>query len=217
MPWVEKLLRSKVFVVLLIVLPGAWPVWPIAMGNPSVLADPAKYLLHHLGFTASCLLAIVLTFSPLRTLFPRARLAQVINRHRRLVGVSAFVYAVLHVTMHFIYEGGFGTFATDYRKPFIAVGIGAFSILFALAVTSPHAIVRLLGGRRWKWLHRLVYLAAVLVVYHQISARKIFPLQVVWIFGPVLILELLRIVRVLARLRLTPPAKTAEPAFVAPR
>jgi DMSO/TMAO reductase YedYZ heme-binding membrane subunit len=55
--------------------------------------------------------------------------------------------------------------------------------------------VRRLGPRRWKWLHRLVYIAAVLVVYHQISARKVFPTQVVWIFGPVLVLEIWRITR----------------------
>jgi sulfoxide reductase heme-binding subunit YedZ len=201
-PFLEKLLRSKLFVSVVVVLPGLWPVVPFFVtGNATILADPPKYLLHHVGFTASCVLMAVLTFSPLRILFPKSRLALALNRHRRFVGVTAFVYAALHVTMHFIYEGGFDTFATDWKKPFIAVGLVAFTILAVLAATSPHAMVRLIGGRRWKGLHRLVYVAAVLVVYHQISARKVFPMQVVWIFGPLLALELWRIARALARKR----------------
>jgi sulfoxide reductase heme-binding subunit YedZ len=163
--------------------------------DPSVLADPLKYILHHLGFTASVILAIVLTLSPLRVIFPKWRIALVLQRHRRLIGVSAFVYASLHVTSHFLYEGGFATFARDYKKPFIAVGVIAFSILFVLAITSLNAAVRWLGARRWKWVHRLVYVAAALVVYHQISARKIFPEQVLWIFLPLVALELIRIAR----------------------
>jgi len=193
----EKLLRAKAFILALIILPGLWPLWPMFVrADATVLTDPAKYVLHHLGFTASVLLAIVLTLSPLRLAFPRVRLVAALQRHRRLVGVSTFVYAALHVTMHFIYEGGFGTFAKDWKKPFITVGVIAFTILLILATTSFNAAVRRLGATRWKWLHRLVYVAAVLVVYHQISARKLFPMQVVWIFGPVLALELWRVAQV---------------------
>jgi sulfoxide reductase heme-binding subunit YedZ len=195
MTFLEKLLRSKAFVITLIVLPGLWPAWPFLQQDPSVLADFPKYLLHHLGFVACVLLATVLTFTPLRVLFPKSRFALALNRHRRLVGVSAFVYAALHVTMHFIYEGGFGTFtfSKDLAKPFILSGVVAFTILLLLAITSLDRAVRLLGGKRWKALHRLVYLAAALVAYHQAAARKIFPMQVLWIFVPLAALELLRI------------------------
>ena len=194
---IARLLRARALILAPIIAPGLWPVWPLFLRpDATVLADPPKYVLHHLGFTASVLLAIVLVLSPLRAAFPRSTLAATLQRHRRLIGVSTFVYAALHVTMHFIYEGGFGTFATDWKKPFIAVGLGAFTILLVLAATSFNAAVRQLGARRWKWLHRLVYVAAALVVYHQISARKIFPMQVVWIFGPVLLLELWRITRI---------------------
>lgn len=199
--WIHGALRPKAVVLALIVLPGLWPLWPFLVApDPTVLADPPKYLLHHLGFTASVLLAVVLTLSPLRTILPRARTTAGLQRHRRLIGVSTFVYAALHVTTHFIYEGGLGTFMSDWRKPFIAVGASAFLILAALAGTSFNAAVRRLGARRWKRLHRLVYLAALLVVYHQISARKVFPWQVVWIFGPVLALQTARLAQFL-RLR----------------
>ena len=63
-----------------------------------------------------------------------------------------------------IYEGGFGTFVTDWKKPFILVGIAAFTILGVLAATSTQMAIRRLGGRRWKLLHRLVYVAAGLVL-----------------------------------------------------
>lgn len=191
----EKLLRSKPFVVTLIVLPGLWPAWPLLRHDPSVLADPLKYVLHHLGFLACVLLVVVLAFTPLRVLFPKWGVALALNRHRRLVGVSAFVYAALHFSTHLLYEGGFRVLASDIKKPFLISGLLAFSILLVLAVTSLHAAVRWLGGKRWKNLHRLAYVAAALAAYHQIYAQKLFPMQVVWIFGPLAVLEILRLAR----------------------
>ena len=201
MAFLEKLLRSKAFVVTLIVLPGLWPAWPLLRHDPSVLADPLKYVLHHLGFTACVLLAVVLSFTPLRVLFPKWGVALALNRHRRLVGVSAFVYAALHLATHLLYETGGDTsalgrvFKAAATKPFQLVGLAAFVILLVLAVTSLHAAVRWLGGKRWKNLHRLVYIAAGLAAYHQIEARKIFPVQVLWIFGPLAVLEIARVFR----------------------
>jgi sulfoxide reductase heme-binding subunit YedZ len=198
----EKLLRSKAFVWTLIVLPGLWPVWPIFIRpDPSVLADPLKFVLHHFGFTACVLLATVLAFTPLRVLFPKWGVALALNRHRRLVGVSACVYAVLHFTTHLIYEGGTevaaipAILATAVKKPFQLTGLVMLTILVVLAVTSLKVFVRWLGGRRWKYLHRLAYVAAALAAYHQAAARKIFPQQVLWIFVPLAALELLRIVK----------------------
>ena len=194
MRYVESLLRSKIFVVTLLVLPALWMAWPLFNGNLTVAADPVKYILHHLGFSASVILAVVLSLSPLRVIFPQSRIVLALNRHRRLIGVSAFVYVLMHVTAHFVYEGGFATFPADVRKPFILTGLIAAVILLLLALTSFNRAVRLLGAARWKWLHRLVYFAAALVIYHQISARKIFPVQVLWIFGPLIALELVRII-----------------------
>jgi sulfoxide reductase heme-binding subunit YedZ len=170
-------------------------------GDPSVAADPLKFILHHLGFVAAILLAVVLTFTPFRVLFPKAPWALALNRHRRLVGVSSAVYASLHFTSHLLYEGGSDPSAipailrTALSKPFQLVGLISLTVLLVLAITSPHAVVRRLGAKRWKWLHRLVYPVAFLVAYHQAAARKVFPMQVVWIFAPVLMLELMRIVR----------------------
>ena len=196
MSLLEKLLRSKLVIWTLIVLPGLWPAWPLfGQQDASALADPLKFVLHHLGFVACLLLASVLTFSPLRVLFPKWGIAQALNRHRRLVGVSAFAYALLHFTVQvlYVYDGGFGTLAQEVQKPFQLTGLVALVILFVLAITSLHAALRWLGGHAWKNLHRLVYLAAALAAYHQAAARKIFPMQVVWIFGPLVVLEIVRL------------------------
>jgi len=202
MALIEKLLRSKIFVWTLIVLPGLWPAWPLFVThNPTDGADPLKFLLHHFGFVACVLLAVVLTFTPLRVLWPRSKLAAALNRHRRLVGVASFAYALLHLTAHVLHEGGAdparlsAIFDTALTKPFQLVGLLTFTILLVLTLTSPHAAVRRLGGRRWKNLHRLAYVAAALAAYHQAIARKIFPVQVLWIFVPLALLEAARVVR----------------------
>ena len=210
MRWLEQLLRSKAFVVAVIVLPGLWPAWPILRQNPTVMADPGKYLLHHFGFVACLLLATVLSFTPLRVLFPKWGVAQALNRHRRLVGVSAFVYAAFHLTFQFLHEDGWPTFWKDLRKPFLMAGMGIFLILLALAATSSNAAVRWLGGKRWKRLHRLAYAAAALAAYHQAAARKLFPVQVLWIFVPLGILEAARIFR--QRIQRAPPVAGPAPA-----
>ncbi len=190
----EKLLRSKAFVCTLIILSGLWPVVPLLRHDPTVGADPLKYILHHLGFVACVLLATVLSFTPLRVIFPKSKLALALNRHRRLVGVSAFVYATLHLATHLVYEGGFGVLASDIKKPFLVTGLVAFTILLVLAVTSLNRLVRTLGAQHWKMLHRLAYVAAALAAYHQAAARKLFPMQVLWIFVPLALLEIARIV-----------------------
>ena len=208
MPFLEKLLRAKSFIWVLIILPGLWPLVPFLRHDPTVGADPLKYLLHHLGFVACVLLAAVLALTPLRVIFPKSKLALALNRHRRLIGVSAFVYAALHLATHLVYEGGFHVLASDVKKPFLLTGLIAFTILLVLAVTSPHRLVRALGAKHWKMLHRLAYVAAGLAAYHQAAARKLFPVQVLWIFVPLALLEIARIV---IRLRDASASKTAKP------
>lgn len=207
----ERLLRSKAFIGTLIVLLGLWPLWPIwVRPDPSVLADPLKHGLQHLGFVACVLLATVLTFTPLRVLFPASGVALALNRHRRLVGVAAFAYGALHFIVHLGYEGGTDPatlpeiFRTAVKKNFQLAGLITLAILAVLAFTSLNAFVRRLGARNWKNLHRLAYAAAALAAYHQAVSRKTFPRQVLWIFVPLALLELARIAK-----RLWAPAKSA--------
>lgn len=213
----EKLLRSKAVIWILLFLPGLWPIWPIFVRHDaSVLADPLKYVLHHLGFIACVLLATVLAFTPLRVLFPKWGIALALNRHRRLVGVAAFFYAALHFTAHLLNEGGADvsaiptTLKNAVEKPFQLTGLITLTILLILSITSLHIFVRWLGGKLWKNIHRLAYVAAALAAYHQAAARKLFPVQVLWIFVPLVLLELARIIR--QRI----PRAPATPAKIAP-
>jgi sulfoxide reductase heme-binding subunit YedZ len=200
--FLADLLRRKTVVWTLIILPGLWPLWPwFIRPNPGVTADPYKYVLHHLGFIACILLVTVLTFTPLRVLWPKSQIMQALNRHRRLVGVSAFFYGALHFLMHLFYESGGGVIPvseilqTALEKPFQLTGMITLTILLVLAITSLHVFVRWLGGKTWKWLHRLAYVAAGLTAYHQAAARKVFPVQVLWIFVPLVLLEVARIIK----------------------
>ena len=59
-----------------------------------------------------------------------------------------------------------------YKRPFITLGFTAFVLLIPLAVTSTRKMIQRLGGRRWQWLHRLIYLTAVAAIVHFTWAMK---------------------------------------------
>jgi sulfoxide reductase heme-binding subunit YedZ len=213
-PFPANVLRSKIVVWTLIVLPGLWPAWPFFVEkDPTALTDPLKFVLHHLGFIACLLLVVVLTFTPLRVLFPKWDVALALNRHRRLVGVSVFAYALLHFAVHVFYQydgtydGTITQLGKELQKPFQLTGLVALTILFVLAATSVNAAVRWLGGRKWKNLHRFAYVAAGLVAYHQAAARKLFPMQVVWIFAPLVLLEIARFMKERSKTRRGQPER----------
>jgi sulfoxide reductase heme-binding subunit YedZ len=86
----------------------------------------------------------------------------------RLLGLFAFFYACLHFATYLWLDQFFdlAAIARDIvKRPFITVGFAAFALLIPLAATSNQAMMRRLG-RRWQWLHRLVYAIAVLGVVH---------------------------------------------------
>jgi sulfoxide reductase heme-binding subunit YedZ len=89
-------------------------------------------------------------------------------RLRRMLGLFAFFYAVLHVVVYLWLDRqlSWAEIVVDItERPYITLGFVAFVILSVLAATSPRAVVRRLG-RNWKRLHRAVYAAAVLGVLH---------------------------------------------------
>lgn len=155
------------FVRPVIVVGGILPavVLVIRLLTGSLGADPAEDLEHSTGLTALILLLGSLAMTPLRRLTGLAALA----RLRKPLGLWAFAYAVLHLSCYLVFDQSllWGEIANDVlKRPYITVGFSAFLILLALAVTSPAAMVRRLGGQRWQRLHRLAYLAAVLAVLH---------------------------------------------------
>ena len=176
--------------------------------------NPLFELLHRTGQIAVWLLAFVLALTPLKTLFPRARLVNTLNRHRRAIGVSAFVYATLHVAEHFLYEGEFHGYLANVWKSFFLTGTFGLLALVALGATSNNFSVRQLGYHRWKWVHRIVYVAVVALAWHVATAGKgNWPFARL-VFLPLLALQLLRLGKPLvARLRLraaTPVRNTSN-------
>src|SRR6266404_1742988 len=135
-------------------------------------ANPLEKLLHESGEIAIWTLGAVLALSPLRVLFPNSRIVTALNRHRRIIGVMACVYGLLHFSFHVLYEGGLDGLVRSLSKPFIWFGAGGLIMLVILTVTSNQSSIRLLGGKNWKLLHRLAYVVAGLPIYHQAIAGK---------------------------------------------
>ena len=179
---------SRVFVWSVLAAPGiVWLLIPAVRGQ---LGDePLDESFHRLGEIAIWTLGAVLCLSPLKALLPKSRLVVALNRYRRTMGVTAFVYALFHVTLYFTYEGGTADYLARVREPFFAAGAIAFSILFLLTVTSNNWTIKRLGFRNWKWIHRLVYLAALVIFYHQAIADRGNWRTAFTLFIPVTVLE----------------------------
>jgi sulfoxide reductase heme-binding subunit YedZ len=96
-------------------------------------------------------------------------------RLRRMLGLFAFTYVTLHM-LAYVGVDQFFDFAAIGReilkRKFITVGMAAFLILLPLAITSTDAMVRRLGGRSWRLLHRMVYVAGVAGVLHYFMMIK---------------------------------------------
>jgi sulfoxide reductase heme-binding subunit YedZ len=162
---------SKAFALAVLIGVGFWlliiPAFTGGLG-----ANPLEQLLHQSGEIAIWTLGSVLSLSPLRVLFPRSRVVNALNRHRRAVGVSAAGYGLIHFGFHLLYEGDAQAIARSFYKPFIWLGLAGLSILVILAATSNNFSIRKLGGKNWKRLHRLAYVAAAVLIYHQAIAGK---------------------------------------------
>jgi sulfoxide reductase heme-binding subunit YedZ len=128
-------------------------------------ADPIAVSLNRLGLLALIMLLASLTCTPLRQLYQWSWPMQL----RRMLGLFAFFYAALHFLVYVALDrwGALDTLAEDLvARPFITLGFVAFLLLVPLAVTSTKGMVKRLGAARWRRLHRLSYLAAVLAVLH---------------------------------------------------
>ena len=197
MNFLTKLLGSKLFALTVLVGVGAWLlVIPAFTGGLG--ANPLEIILHQSGEISIWTLGAVLSLSPLRVLFPRSRFVNALNRHRRAIGVTACIYGLLHLSSHILYEGGWDGFVRSLSKPFIWYGLSGLSILCALALTSNNFSIRKLGGKNWKRLHRLAYLAAAILIYHQAIAGKGHWQMARWLLFPLAVLQLARVIKTLS-------------------
>ena len=144
-------------------LPFAWLFYS-ALTN-QLGANPAEALIRATGDWTLRFVCIVLAVTPLRVISGTPALA----RFRRMLGLFAYFYVVVHLLSYSGFDMGFDVadIAKDIAKrPFILVGFSAFVLLTPLAATSFNAAIKALGAKRWQWLHKLVYLIAGLGLLH---------------------------------------------------
>ena len=162
---------AKVFVWLLCLAPLAWLAFRGAgVGGASLGANPVETVLLTLGKTGLNLLLITLAITPVRRL---TRLNWLI-RLRRLLGLFAFFYLVLHFSAYAVLDLrlAWRTVLVDVaQRPYITVGMLALLLMIPLAVTSTQGMQRRLG-RRWATLHKLVYVIATLASIHFLWQAK---------------------------------------------
>lgn len=130
----------------------------------SLGANPVEAMLDEVGVWSLRLLLLTLAITPLRSLTGWTWLLA----YRRMLGLFAFFYLVLHLVVYLVLDrtlDGALILEDVVERPFITIGVLAFLLLLPLALTSTRGWMRRLG-RRWQSLHRLVYPAAVLGVWH---------------------------------------------------
>ncbi|MEO5797909.1 MAG: protein-methionine-sulfoxide reductase heme-binding subunit MsrQ [Gemmatimonadales bacterium] len=167
--WVGRVARPAIW------FGGAIPAVILALRFFSVSgqdlgANPAEKLEHFTGTVALVTVLISLTVTPLR----KVTGINALIRLRRPIGLWAFAYACMHLSCYLVFDQSFDwpeILKDIAKRPYITVGFTAFLILLSLALTSTTWAIRVLG-KRWQRLHRLVYLAATLGVFHYLWSVK---------------------------------------------
>jgi len=160
--------------------PAVYLTWAALTGHLS--ANPLSDVTNETGVWTLRFVAITLTATPLRRLTGWND----VIKFRRMMGLYAFFYGMLHFTTYVVldrfaglveFPGGIVSWTTVrsllksiggdiYQRPFITIGFTALVLMVPLAITSTAGMIRRLGGRRWNQLHRLVYVTAICGVIH---------------------------------------------------
>ncbi|HUA62083.1 MAG TPA: protein-methionine-sulfoxide reductase heme-binding subunit MsrQ [Verrucomicrobiae bacterium] len=154
---------AKVLVFAVCLVPLGWMGW--RAWNQDLTANPVEYLTHFTGDWTIRLLVITLGVTPLRQVLGLPDLI----RFRRMIGLFAFFYGCLHFSVYFWVDKDFQVkeMLEDVgKRPYILAGFTAFVCMIPLALTSTAGWIRRLGGKRWRMLHRLVYVSGVAAVIH---------------------------------------------------
>lgn len=156
----SNVLGSRYFLWVILFAPVVWLIWRYTSG-----ALFYGEFIHLTGELSARLLIVTLSVTPLRNLFPKQRWTAWLLKQHRYLGLATFAYALPHMVAYLVKLSDFPRILGESIEPGMLTGWIAMLIFVILAVTSNNASVRALG-RRWKPLHRLVYLAAVLTFLH---------------------------------------------------
>jgi sulfoxide reductase heme-binding subunit YedZ len=157
--WTKPVVFLSCLLPFAILLASAFSLAGLGLG-----ANPIEELLHELGRWGLKFLLLTLTITPLRRLTGWNWMLG----YRRMLGLFAFFYIVLHFTVYAILDQSLDMPAIVedvLKRPYITLGMAGLLMLIPLAATSTRAMMRRLG-KRWQKLHRLVYVIAIVGVWH---------------------------------------------------
>ncbi len=200
------------FIKWLILVNGAVPlallVWD--QSHHRLGANPQNFLILTTGMMTLIFLVLTMAVTPLRKVTGWNWLIQ----FRRMLGLYAFFYGCLHFLCFFSLDRGFSVSSTlteMVRRKYLIVGSTALIAMIPLAITSTNAMIKRLGGKRWRALHRLAYVAAMAGVIHyymQVKADVRQPL----VFATVLALLLgYRLLNYWRQRKPPPPTHAVKP------
>lgn len=153
----------KIPVFLLCLVPAGLLVW--AAFHDGLGANPVEFIQHSTGDWTIRFLIITLAVTPARKILGLPTLI----RYRRMLGLFAFFYVCAHFTTYIWLDQSFDFHAMLLdvaKRKYITVGFLGFALMIPLALTSTRGWIRRLGGKRWQWLHRAIYVSAVAGVIH---------------------------------------------------
>jgi sulfoxide reductase heme-binding subunit YedZ len=183
-------IKKLLFIVCLI--PAIWLT--IAVFTNQLGANPIEVVTRETGLWALRFLWLTLLITPLSWLTGWNRLV----RYRRLFGLYVFFYAALHMLLYLGLDQFFDIneiIRDIIKRPFIAIGFFSFTALIPLVITSNNAMVKRMGGRRWKLLHRLTYFIAIASSIHFYMLVKLDKQEPLIYMGLLLILLTPRVYR----------------------
>jgi sulfoxide reductase heme-binding subunit YedZ len=165
-----------------------------ALFDASVIAHsarPINELIHRAGFWALVFLGVTLAVTPFRRILRYGQLIDV----RRMIGVGAFAYIAAHLALFFADQSYsvIKFFTEIFSRVYLIIGITAWIGLAILALTSTDAMVRRLGGLKWRRLHQIIYAIALLALIHyfqQTKADVTVPIFAASLFGWLLLYRL---------------------------
>jgi sulfoxide reductase heme-binding subunit YedZ len=164
----KRITLIKIFVFLACLLPLAQLGWKAL--NAGLGANPIEVITRSTGTWTLTFLVVTLAITPLRKISGWLSFI----RFRRMLGLFAFFYGVLHFLTYIWLDKFFDLqdMIKDIgKRPFITVGFTAFALLIPLALTSTQGMIRRLG-KRWQVLHRLIYVSSSAGIVHYLWLVK---------------------------------------------
>ncbi len=175
--WPFTPLKTAILAVL--VFPGAWTAYDLAMGNLG--ARPITEAIHEVGLDGIRLLFIALAITPLRQILRWPLLAQ----QRRMIGVAAFCYLFVHFCLYVVDQKlNLPHVASEIvLRIYLTIGFVGLTGLAVMTATSTDAMVRRMGGKNWRRLHKIVYGIGILAAIHFFMQSKLDVYEPTWMAG----------------------------------